>query len=225
MRTCWCALLLAVLSSTTPAAGLAYNERRKCPLMNVLLAEATFKKGMVIDVGANGGCEMATALRHGRRVIGVECPESAYHELRNVPHIEKHPNATLLHVCAGNSTRMAELNLARDSSSLIEDNVAHGKERAKVPTTGRVREPVVLVPLDQLLPPAEQVAVIKVDVQGGEYEVLQGLLQTITRDRPVIGYEDAGPKFKKHGNVRSLLKPLGYVCKRSGEDQVCSETP
>ena len=55
MRTCWCALLLAVLSSTTPAAGLAYDERRKCPLMNVLLAEATFKKGMVIDVGANGG--------------------------------------------------------------------------------------------------------------------------------------------------------------------------
>mmetsp|Transcript_45990 Transcript_45990/g.98077 ORF Transcript_45990/g.98077 Transcript_45990/m.98077 type:complete len:223 (-) Transcript_45990:292-960(-) len=219
MRVCWCALLLAVLSGTTPAAGLSYKEGRECPLMKLLLAEATFKKGMVIDVGANGGCEMTTALRHGRRVIGVECLESAYHELRMSPQLE-HLNATLLHICASNSTRIAELNLARDSSSLIEDNVAAGAELKKVPKTGRAREPVVLVPLDQLLPPAEHVAVIKVDVQGGEYEVLQGLLQTITRDRPVIGYEDT-PRFKKHGNVDSLLTRLGYVCEKYRFDRVC----
>ena len=66
MRICWCALL-AVLSGTTPAAGLTYDERRSCPLMHVLLEHATLKKGMVVDVGANGGCEMTTALRHGRR--------------------------------------------------------------------------------------------------------------------------------------------------------------
>ena len=135
----------AVLSGTTPAAGLSYDAGRKCPLMNLLLAEAKFKKGMVIDVGANGGCEMATALRHGRRVIGVECLESAYHELRMSSQLE-HLNATVLHICASNSTRIAELNLASDSSSLIEDNIAAGEELKKVPKTGRTREPVVLVP-------------------------------------------------------------------------------
>ena len=151
---------------------------------------------------------MTAALRQGRRVVGVECLESAYHELLHTPHIQEHPNATLLHVCASNRIRMAELNIASDSSSLIAANVAAGRELKKVPKVGRVREPVVLAPLDKLLPPGERVAVIKVDVQGAEYEVLQGLLQTISRDHPVIGYEDTSD-FKKNGEVD--LAQLGYT--------------
>ena len=210
---------------TTPAAGLAYNEHKRCPLMHLLLQQAGRKKGMVIDVGANGGCEMTTALRRGRRVIGVECLESAYHELRSMPHIAGHPNATLLHACASNSTGMAELNLASDSSSLIEANVNWEPESPKVPQTGAVREPVVLVPLDELLPPTEHVAVIKVDVQGAEYNVLQGLLRTITRYYPVIGYENVVDReFVKQGNVLEMLKLLGYVCNQHGLDQVCHKT-
>ena len=218
MSKCWCALLLAVL--TTPAAGKPYNELKKCPLMKELLQKAESNKGMVLDVGANGGCEMTTALRHGRHVIGVECLKSAYDELLSTPHIAGHPNATLLHVCASNSTGMAELNLASDSSSLIEANLRGRFEARKVPQNGPVREPVVLVPLDELLPPSEHVAVIKVDVQGAEYNVLQGLQRTITRDHPVIGYED-DVGFEKRGNVAEMLKLLGYVCHARGLDQVC----
>ena len=139
--------------------------------MGLLLGhEATSKQGIVLDVGANGGCEMATALRLGRRVIGVECLESAYHELLNTAQVGGHPNATLVHACASNSTGLGELNLARESSSLIKANVLHRRESRKVPSKGRAREPVVLVPLDELLPPDERIALIKVDVQGGEYD-------------------------------------------------------
>ena len=148
--------------------------------------------------------------------------ESAYHELRGVPHIAGHPNATLLHVCGSNDISMAELNLASDSSSLIEANVRWEEESKKKPKTGAAREPVVLVPLDMLLPTAEHVAVIKVDVQGAEYNALRGLLRTITRDHPVIGYEDVVVReFAKSGNIHDMLKPLGYVCTRNGDDQVC----
>ena len=210
--------LLADLGSMKVVAGNAYTESAKCPFMNYLLDHATSKQGIVLDVGANGGCEMTTALRKGRRVIGVECLESAYRELLNMSHIMENPNATLLHVCASNSTRMAELNLAGDSSSLIEANVAKGWELKKVPKHGRVREPVILLPLDKLLPPAECVAVIKVDVQGAEYEALQGLLNTIIRDRPVIGYEDE-TRFVKGGNVNHMLERLGYTCHGYGNPQ------
>jgi len=48
-------------------------------------------------------------------------------------------------------------------------------------------------------------------VQGAEYEALQGLLNTIIRDRPVIGYEDER-RFMKGGNVSHMLKRLGYTC-------------
>lgn len=63
-----------------------------------------------------------------------------------------------------------ELNIASDSSSLIAANVQQGRELKKVPKVGRVREPVVLAPLDKLLPPGERdaVAVIEVDVQGAD---------------------------------------------------------
>jgi len=190
--------------------------------MQMLLDRAASKRGIVIDVGANGGCEMATALRSRRRVIGVECLASAYHELLSAPQIAGHPNATLLHACASNRIGRAELNLASDSSSLIEANVRWGPESPKVPKTGAMREPVVLVPLDELLAPTEHIAVIKVDVQGAEYNVLQGLLRTITRDHPLIGYESVvGRQFVKQGNVTELLTPLGYVCKKNRIDQVC----
>ena len=165
---------------------------------------------------------MTTALRKGRRVIGVECLESAYRELLNMSHIMENPNATLLHVCASKSTRMAELNLAGDSSSLIEANVAKGWELKKVPKHGRVREPVILLPLDKLLPTAECVAVIKVDVQGTEYEVLQGLRRTIVRDRPLISYEDDA-KFLNSSDLGRMLRELGYSCRELGHyDKVCT---
>ena len=51
--------------------------------------------------------------------------------------------------------------------------------------------------------------------------MLQGLLQSIRRDRPVIGYEDEH-HFQKHGSTGKLLEQLGYACTRHGVDQVCS---
>ena len=188
--------------------------------MSKLLELAASKEGIVVDVGANGGCEMSNALRHGRRVIGVECLASAYEQLLNTAHISENPNATLLHICAGSRIQIGELHVASDSSSLIKSNVAKGAELRKVPKTGKRRESVVIVPVDSLLSPSERVAVIKVDVQGEEYNVVKGLMQTITRDLPVIGYEDV---FKEQsGNVLDLLSPLGYVCDQLGGERVCS---
>ena len=220
-----------MLSSMSLVTAFPLNDTwallgRRCakyPMMASLLEMAKLNEGIVIDVGANGGCEMFHALRNGRRVIGVECLGSAYHELLSMSAIGEHPNATLLHVCASNSTRIADLNLARDSSSLIEANVRKTRsELRKVPTVGRVREPVVLVPLDEVLSPAEHVAVIKVDVQGTEYEVLQGLRRTIVRDRPLISYEDDA-KFLNSSDLGRMLRELGYSCRELGHyDKVCT---
>ena len=57
--------LLAVLSGMPPASGRAYDESAPCPLMELLLHRAALKEGIVLDVGANGGCEMTAALRQG----------------------------------------------------------------------------------------------------------------------------------------------------------------
>jgi FkbM family methyltransferase len=44
-------------------------------------------------------------------------------------------------------------------------------------------------PLDQILPPSARIDLIKIDVEGAELEVLQGAVQTIRQDRPVIIFE------------------------------------
>jgi len=113
----WFALLLAISRGTMPAVGIPCRKNRNCPLMVQLLHRTTSKQGIVLDVGSNGGYEMTIALRHGRQVIRVGCLASVYRELRSASHSEKNPNAILPHESASNSTRMAELILASDSSS------------------------------------------------------------------------------------------------------------
>ena len=83
------------------AIGMPFHPLRQCPLMTALLNEAAAKDGMVIDVGANGGCEVAAALHRGRRVLGVECLHSAFAELLAAPEIA---NATIVNGCASNRT-------------------------------------------------------------------------------------------------------------------------
>ena len=41
------------------------DENAPCPLMELLLLRAALKEGIVLDVGANGGCEITAALRQG----------------------------------------------------------------------------------------------------------------------------------------------------------------
>lgn len=197
------------------ALAMPFHPLRRCPLMTALLNEAT-DDGMVVDVGANGGCEVAAALRRGRRVLGVECLHSAYAELLAAPQLA---NATLVHGCASNRTGLADLHLALDSSSLIAANLQDAPERRKVRAAG-ARQAAVLVPLDALLDGAA-VAAVKLDVQGGEFEALQGLRATLARDRPAIAYEDT-PRFTKHGDPEAWLAELGYRCKLLGGDRLCT---
>jgi len=230
--------LLLCLASLRRIAALEFSAQRKCPIMLEALRMALDQPGIVVDIGANGGCEMNAALHHGRHVIGVECLASAYQELLSYEPISQHPNASLLHICAGRRTGMTHLLLASDSSSLYAENVAGGKERKKAaslcpeggcsssalksatPKVGGavLRQAVVLVPLDDIVQES-RVAVIKVDTQGSEFEALLGMLNTIRRDRPVIVYEDVNRAgWKKSGDVeRDLLRPLGYKCHRASD--------
>jgi hypothetical protein len=43
--------------------------------------------------------------------------------------------------------------------------------------------------LDDLVPPEVPVHFIKIDVEGGEFQVLQGALETVRRNRPFIVFE------------------------------------
>lgn len=174
------------------------------------------KPGIVVDVGANGGGETIMALQHNRTVFAVECLASAYNDLLEM--FVNTKNVTLIHACAGEKTEMKILHLADDSSSLIHKNVASGEELQKSRRVHNMRrhniEHVIVVPLDNLI--RTPVALMKIDVQGFESQVLKGAERIISNYKPVLVYE-ATPEFSK----RSVDLPTGYICHANGSDQVC----
>ena len=175
--------------------------------------------GVVIDVGANGGVETAMALKAGRNVVAVECLGAAYADLLRLHGGDS--SVTLLHVCASNKTSTMTLHLADDSSSLIKNNIEYGAELEKARRTHNVahgnRETVVTARLDDLISVTTKVALIKIDVQGFESHVIAGASRIVTRNLPVLVYEDNG-NFDASGAIRL---PRGYTCKRVNGDNVC----
>ena len=174
--------------------SMPFSTHEKCPVMSCALRLTADRPGLVLDVGANGGCEMNLALAQGRQVISVECLASAYWELLQEPRFRAHQNLTLLHACAGDAVNMTLLHLAAESSSVLQENVAQGPEAVKAHKAQRLAsnahvEAEITVPLDLLVPVETSVALIKVDVQGAEGGVLRGLRRTIERDRPLITFE------------------------------------
>jgi len=59
---------------------------------------------------------------------------------------------------------------------------------------------VPLMRLDDRIPEAARIRFIKIDVEGGELDVIKGSLELIKRDRPVIVFEDGRDKAAENYN-------------------------
>ena len=189
------------------------------PQMEAGLRRARRLEGIVVDVGANGGKETRLALEHGRSVVAVECLSDAYMQL--LESFAENSKVSVLHVCDGTKTAVMTLNLADDSSSLIAENIAHGKELEKASRTHNTRrnnrEMAVVAALDNLIEKSTRVALIKIDVQGFESAVLQGASRIIEENLPVLIYEDAA-HFDKGA---AFTLPSVYTCETVNMDKVC----
>ena len=123
--------------------------------------------GTFVDVGANGGWETRHALAAGMNVLVVECLPEAYRELLGIFHGVPAARLRLLHACASNSTGVATLHRAADSSSMIVNNVRSGPEALKAQKERTKESQVQTVVLDsELLPTGTpDSASLRVDVR------------------------------------------------------------
>lgn len=169
---------------TNPGYILGVAEPPVQELVAELRADDVF-----LDVGANVGFFSLIAARNGARVVAVE----------------PHPRAA--HVLKANATRngvviqVHQLALGdREAEAFIEDGKTH--------LTAHVAEQgqrVKVIPGDQLeIDPT----LIKIDVEGFEVEVLDGLSETIRRSHPDVICELHGETLDA---CQSRLREHGYV--------------
>ena len=155
--------------------------------------------GGVLDIGANGGmlaAEYARAVGPDGYVLAVEPDPTSFaalqHGLRDLPHA--HPV-------------QAAVGAVRGETVIYPDGLQTSRWKSLTSKPG----PAVTVPmttLDQLAPLVPNLLGIKIDVQGGEYDVLEGAAETLTRAH-VVWQIELWPK-----GLDAAGTSAGAVCDR-----------
>jgi len=152
-----------------------------------------------VDVGAHVGYYSVRMARRCRRVIVFEPnPKNREVLVKNLE-LNNLRNVTVLSYAAGESRYKARLWLAGSGSTLLEGYV-----------TGESVE-VDVVPLDEVV---EYADIVKVDVEGYEWNVIQGMGKLLDKYKPTLIVEHHDFRHyrtKDYPRIRSYLKSLGYI--------------
>lgn len=176
----------------------------------------SLREGMVaIDVGANIGCHtlvMASAVGSSGKVVAFEpFPKMAKRLKENIL-LNRLENIVIREECLGEAKGELELFVPSNSeynqavASLHQENLPEGSEsiKAQITTLDAVRDDLAL----------ERVDLIKVDVEGHEYQVFKGAEKTIEKFQPSIIFEFSERQWKNAGYdarvVESWLSERGY---------------
>lgn len=189
-----------IVGASTHACWLGTYERDKLELFVASLCEGD----VVYDVGAHVGVYSLVAARH----VGPLGRVYAFEPLpRNLGYLNEHlalngvKNCTVLEAAVG-----SEAGTATFDKSV---HPAMGHLGATGGPVISVRTVVIddLVTSGAIRPPA----VIKLDIEGAEYEALRGATQTLARARPIVFVATHGPEV--HRRCCELLEDAGFeVC-------------
>ena len=154
------------------------------------------KEGDVVyDIGANVGFFTIISAKLVGDSGSVYAFEPDPDNIKNLEHniqLNSFAQVTVLERAVSRSTKTGELLLAGHSGSRTLSTTAKSKSQ-KYQSCPKI--PVQLVAIDDLV--AQQIiappAVVKIDVEGSELDVLQGMSQTIKKFKPIILYEIDDP--------------------------------
>jgi FkbM family methyltransferase len=172
-----------------------------------ILRSHTSESGVFIDVGANIGYFTLLASRwvgSAGWVYAFEPVRQTYMLLRRNIALNNSVNVTTFQVACAAEPGELSIVTGQDSGWAYLSTDGQGGEQVAVTTVDRF---VVEQRLDRL-------DVVKIDVEGADFEVIKGACQTIKRFRPVIWLETS--HLSRFGaapsDVVEYLEPLGYTC-------------
>ena len=158
--------------------GITYE-----PWMNnvILIVNGNKQKGIAIDVGAHLGYHTRTFANHFNKVYSFEPNNSIFKYLLANTH--DLPNVTCINAAVGMKKGMVTFTKHEMSSrSFIDDSIT-------VEDCSNIHEKCVkMMKLDDVI--NENVAFVKIDVEGGEIGVIKGMNNIILKNKPSILFED-----------------------------------
>ncbi len=163
------------------------------------------KVSCVLDIGAHSGIYtlIACAVNPGVKVIAFEPIPYIWNNLVENIYLNGWENRCMA-VCAAASERSGTgtLNISREREyfSSLDTNPDHGEGSNKIV--------VPTMAVDDIIHESEEVGLIKIDVEGHEYNVLLGARRMLSRNLPDIIIECTDREVCDH--VQEVLDPLGY---------------
>lgn len=198
-------LMLANVNDTFVGKSLArYGEfsAAETALFRLVLSPNAF----VVEVGANIGALTIPLARHAAVVLAVEPQRIPYQTLCANVQLNSLTNVFTLHAACGNETGRVPM---IDLDPRREQNFGGTRLSHATPETPR-HQSVPLVRLDDVLADWDApVTLLKIDVEGMERDVMEGARERITKDRPILYFENdrAETYFE---NVQWVEQAFGY---------------
>lgn len=192
----------------------------------VLKAIFDIRKGAFIDVGANVGQTLIKLLTidNNRQYIGFEPQVSGCFFIDQFLRDNKLNNHVIMPLGLSNRNEIVKLGLRE-----VNDVTASMVEEYRPEGFYSYYQYIPVIPGDDILPIFElsSISVIKIDVEGGELEVIKGLRLTIEKYMPYIFFEvlphylfvtqtELDKKTRefrnqRHSDMERVLRGHGYV--------------
>tara|TARA_Y100001978_G_scaffold35671_1_gene31580 strand:- start:264 stop:1169 length:906 start_codon:yes stop_codon:yes gene_type:complete len=160
------------------------------------------KKSVAIDIGANIGNHSIEFSKFFDHVKAFEANPDTFEILKfNTKNFD--------------NIRIFNFGLGKDDCimNMIETKNNIGQSKViKNPNTEDIVFSIKIKKLDDILNTDKNINLIKIDVEGMEYDVLLGSEQLIKRNKPIIAFEQNIDAFDKKGESNSInfLKKNGY---------------
>jgi FkbM family methyltransferase len=199
---------LAALLPRRKLSPIEEADQRDHAAMVRLIGRVLRPDSNAIDVGAHTGGILDEIVRHaprGRHLAFEPIPAFAASLRRRHPRVTVH-----------------ELALSEQAGSppfhhVVSDPGYSGIKLRELATPNEKVEVITVLTrtLDDVVPPELAIALLKIDVEGGELEVLRGAEATLRRHRPVILFEHGKLGAAAYGTTpdmihQTLTQDLGY---------------
>jgi FkbM family methyltransferase len=191
----WCGTneVATAASAEIPAEQL--RDQRDNENMKRLVAFVLRADDSCIDVGANAGGLLSAIVRaapRGRHVAFEPIPHLAA-ELR-----ERYPEVEVREAAASNRfgiSSFAHVHAAEGWSGLRFRPLPGGIE----PQVEQIS--VTLEPIDEVVDPNFAPALVKIDVEGAEQQVIEGAMRTLRTHKPVVIFEHGAGSANVYGTT------------------------